>query len=384
MKRYLILCLFCVLGVLAAKATNVHTKSYAEPSKPVYGMQMWYAPLLGSNDKRAGNKKRLKQELDSLKALGVNTISVLAGTSFVSEPIDTTNLTYGRLVCLQEDESLLKGLDYVLNELRKRNMGAVVSITKQWNDANVSDERCKDFVQTLAKRKNSYSKIAYSTDNTIVAWQICDVPNVSRMDSLQNYILWCAKQAQLLKQSGMTQPVTIVYKPIVSCEAEDERLFQSVMGEKNFDMVSVSFNPQQLGWVVVGDLYNALGKVYNKVSNLLQTYVRIAQGIDKPFVLTDCAYPRTAMFTRPATNTDSRDSFFSFLKDEVNLNTQGDYSYLKGIMFNGWGGNARPTKDVWIKPYDFTSEYPDEQKGSYAIFDNDESTLRLLRSFFSK
>ena len=90
---------------------------------------MWYAAYLGSSSK-VGDRARLAKELDTLKAMGVNNLRVLA----VSEKSDinssvkpaTTN-GFGNY-----DESLLQGLDYLLVELAKRDMTVVLYFNNFW------------------------------------------------------------------------------------------------------------------------------------------------------------------------------------------------------------------------------------------------------------
>lgn len=386
MRRIIILFLLCMLCANIKSLCNnciSETDAFTPQNHVIRGMQMWYAPLIGSNEKKAENKKRFTTELDTLKALGVNTINVLAGAKFVPTPTDSLHLTAGHLTLMCNDEHLFKGLDFVLNELHKRQMKAIVSISQQWTDAS-DTAAISSFIKKMSERKNCYSKVLYQSDTTIVAWQICDAPYTQTKDSLQLYVDWCAKQAKLLKDSGLKQPIAIVYAPLDVTSNSDEQMFQNVMSYNCFDLVLVAFNPYRMRWVMPGDLYNALGKIYLKASDKIQTYMRIAQGLDKPFALCDCAYPRTAMFTRPNTNTDSRDAYFSYLLNLFADATQGDYAQFKGIVFNGWGGNVMQTKDMWQNPYDFTAEYPNETKGRYSIFSKDTSTLNVLRSFWGK
>ncbi len=385
MRRIIFLCLLNILSANVRTLGNdcmSEAYTYNPQSQTIKGMQMWYAPMIGSNEKKAENKKRLTAELDTLKAIGVNTISVLAGAKFVPTPTDSMHLTDGYLTLMGNDEHLLKGLDYVLNELHKRQMKAIISISQQWDNANNTDVSL--FVKKVIERKNCYSKVAYQSDTTIAAWQISDAFYTRSKDTLQLYVDWCVKQANLLKDCGFKQPIAIAYAPIDVTENSDEQMFQNVMSYDCFDLVFVALNPYKMRWVMPGDLYNALGKIYLKVSDKLQAYMRIAQGLDKPFALYDCAYPRTAMFTRPRTNTDSRDAYFTYLLNLYADTYSNNHSLFKGIVFNGWGGNVTQNKDSWVKPYDFTAEYPNETKGRYSIFNKDISTLNVLRSAWSK
>ena len=81
MRRIIILFLLCMLCANIKSLCNnciSETDAFTLQNHVIRGMQMWYAPLIGSNEKKAENKKRFTTELDTLKALGVNTINVLA------------------------------------------------------------------------------------------------------------------------------------------------------------------------------------------------------------------------------------------------------------------------------------------------------------------
>ena len=99
------------------------------------GVSMWYAPLLASEGKR--QRARLITELDSLQTLGVNTVSILAGASVsLPESVDSLRPSYGVLHTQIANEKLLRGLDFVLCELQKRKMRAVISLDREMPVSN--------------------------------------------------------------------------------------------------------------------------------------------------------------------------------------------------------------------------------------------------------
>lgn len=392
MKKYFIFILIVLCSLLNAKAGGVSMSfSITDDQKTgasdmsLRGMQMWYAPLLGSNDKKVHHIKRLRAELDSLKAVGVNTISILAGVDFVPSPTDSAHLTNGMLVGCCKEERILKGLDCVLGELSKRQMKAIVTIVRQWDDASQTDQAIEDFAQCLALRVNPATKQRLLSDPTIRFWQVSDAPYVKDQAALQPYMDWAAKQTKMMKRIGFTQPISIAYKPLSPQAEANEQPIEDILSRECFDAVALSFDPMSMGWLTVGELNNGLGRIYVRFTDILQMVMRMAQAYDKPFFLTDCAYPRTAMFTRPGTNTESRDNFFSFLQNTYSDLTEGNLrTPFLGMIFKGWGGNARPSTDLWTNPYDFTAEYPDETKGRYSIFTNDSTTIELLRNTWAK
>ena len=132
------------------------------------GVSMWYAPLLASEGKR--QRTRLITELDSLQTLGVNTVSILAGASVsLPESVDSLRPSYGVLHTQIANEKLLRGLDFVLCELQKRKMRAVISLDREMQFGEQYVEKYKQFAAHLLQRKSSLSGNLYSNDSTILA-----------------------------------------------------------------------------------------------------------------------------------------------------------------------------------------------------------------------
>jgi mannan endo-1,4-beta-mannosidase len=101
--------------------------------KPYFflGTNFWYGLNLGSKS-AGGNRERLLRELDRLQSLGVNNLRVVAG----SEGPDTE--PYRMVPALQPspgqyNADVAEGLDFLLDEMKKRNMRAVVCLADFWN-----------------------------------------------------------------------------------------------------------------------------------------------------------------------------------------------------------------------------------------------------------
>ena len=92
---------------------------------------MWYGPIIGSEG-FGGNRERLVRELDNLKALGLTNLRVLVGA-------DGPENMPGRTTPVLQPEpgvyndTLLRGLDFFLAELGKRDMQAVLFLSNAWS-----------------------------------------------------------------------------------------------------------------------------------------------------------------------------------------------------------------------------------------------------------
>ena len=143
MKK-LIYSLACVLGLGALSCGTKTTKQ--EPSgfvkvengeftldgKPYkyIGTNFWYGAILGSEG-RGGDRARLLRELDSLHALGLDNLRILAGgqgdrhiPSHIEPTLETAPGVY--------NDTILAGLDFLLSEMEKRGMKGVIYLNNAW------------------------------------------------------------------------------------------------------------------------------------------------------------------------------------------------------------------------------------------------------------
>ena len=94
------------------------------------GTNFWYGLNLGSKG-TGGDRKRLLRELDKLKSMGITNLRIMAA----SEGPDTE--PWRMKPALQKspgvyNQEVLDGLDFLLNEMGKRNMYAVVCLSNFW------------------------------------------------------------------------------------------------------------------------------------------------------------------------------------------------------------------------------------------------------------
>ena len=181
------------------------------------GTNFWYGAILGSEG-QGGDRARLEAELDTLKALGMTNLRVLVGGDG-PDGIPTR-------VCptLQKEpgvynDTIFRGLDYLLAEMAERNMKAVLYINNSWEWSGgygmylewagagkslipaevgykaycdyvaqfVTNEKAKnlfyDHVRHVVSRTNTVTGKPYKDDPAIFSWQIGNEPRCFRPDS---------------------------------------------------------------------------------------------------------------------------------------------------------------------------------------------------------
>jgi mannan endo-1,4-beta-mannosidase len=94
------------------------------------GTNFWYGPIIASEG-RGGNRERLHKELDTLKAIGVTNLRILVGSD------GPEGVAYKVEPVLQKEpgiynDTLLRGLDYLLDQMARRDMHAVLYFNNSW------------------------------------------------------------------------------------------------------------------------------------------------------------------------------------------------------------------------------------------------------------
>ena len=134
MKR-LVLLIAMVVSAFSMNAQFVQVKNgrFVRDGKPYYyvGTNFWYGAILASNG-QGGDRHRLHKELDRMKAMGIDNLRILVGSDGergiqASKVEPTLQVKPGVY-----NDSILDGLDYLLYEMQKRKMVAVLYLNNSW------------------------------------------------------------------------------------------------------------------------------------------------------------------------------------------------------------------------------------------------------------
>lgn len=340
-------------------------------------VSMWYAPLLGaSKDKR--DKQRLIEELDALQQMGVNVVEVLAGAKVESVATkDSTQRAQGILLTLVDDKACFRGMDFLLSELKRRNMWAVVSLDRQTCFDQQRQQKYGQFVERWLTHKSSLTNVAYKDDANILAWKVCDECKIGS-DSLQVYTTWTKECVRRIKQIDDNHLVIAAYAPLKQRDAEiDARSLSSFTAETGIDCAEVVLSPCEQGWINKGAIIEGLPHLFLQLDDRIAAYNREMRTTERPYTV--CVqYPRDASFTRPGTSCGARETFYEYVGLKVG-ECRSEEESLIGWSIKGWGGQAQPNSlGVWDNIAQYTSEYPDEVKGQYSVFCADKQTIDVL------
>ena len=115
-----------------SKFVVVKDGHFEKAGKPYYfvGTNFWYGAILGSEG-QGGNRQRLCQELDLMKQMGIDNLRILVGsdgergvTTKVEPTLQVAPGVY--------NDTILAGLDFLMQEMGKRQMVAVLYLNNSW------------------------------------------------------------------------------------------------------------------------------------------------------------------------------------------------------------------------------------------------------------
>ena len=421
----IVLLIFSSIRIQAQDFVKVKGKQFEIGGKRYcfLGTNLWYGCNLGSLG-AGGDRERLVRELDHLKSLGISNVRVLGaseGAQFntVRPSLQPKPGEY--------DEELLKGLDFLLAELAKRGMYAVIYLNNYWvwsggmsqyvawgenrdvpnpfKEGNNWDEfmrysakfyRNKEanqqyriYIEMLVSRINSCSGLCYRDDPAIMAWQLANEPRPG--DGLwgeANFAVfreWIDETATFIKVLDPNHLVSTGNEGTAG-SMWSEKLYRDIHRSENIDYMTVHL------WILNWRWYDPLHarKTYPKAEKQALKYLRqhidFADELGKPLILEEFGIPRDRHSYFPAATTKYRDRFFSQIFSTIYKNAKQS-GPLTGSNFWTWSGEGLPRdpQDArWIDGDPLTGDPPQEPQGRNSVFDHDESTLKILRNFAEK
>ncbi len=395
---------------------SVKNGQFIRNGKPYYyvGANFWYGAILGSEG-TGGNRKRLCQELDSLKALGVNNLRVLVGAdgkSGVPTKVEPTLQTAPGVY----NDTILAGLDYLLMEMGKRDMLAVLYLNNSWEwsggygqylewagfgkipvpaidgyeafmnyvkqfpQSEVAKRLFSNYVNDIVTRTNRYTGKRYTDDPTIMSWQIGNEPRAFSQDNKEAFADWLEKAATQLDSLAPRQLISTGSEGKAGCE-EDISLFERIHQNEHIDYLTIHIWPYNWGWVSEDSLQQKLDNAKQKTEKYITEHLSVAERCGKPMVIEEFGYPRDGFKFEKHAPTVARDSYYESVFGLINKHARTG-GLLAGCNFWAWGGSASlPTgHDYWKPGDDYTGDPAQEAQGLNSVFSTDSTTLSLIRN----
>lgn len=413
--------LFACSLVYAQKFVSVKNTQFTRNNKPYYyiGANYWYGGMLALEKDNTRGKERLKKELDFLKSKGVNNLRVLAG----SEGRGLVNGVERVKPTFQPEQGefnpdILEGLDYLLFEMGKRKMVAVLFLSNNWewsggflqylnwnkviSDSTMQSKMswdglrdntskfyscipCKEDynkqLNLILKHKNKYTGRTYINEPAIMAWELANEPRPMRTAAVEAYKEWTSSVAAYIKSIDKNHLVTLGTEGIMGTD-ESAALFADVHTPAQIDYLTLHIWPKNWGWFTGTAINDQLPQVISKSDDYIKQHEVIAKQIHKPLVIEEFGLPREDHSFDIAASTKSRDAYFKSIFELIKQSKLAAGS-IAGCNIWAFGGTARPIPGqlFWKEGDDFMGDPPQEEQGLNSVFDSDTSTWNIIRSF---
>lgn len=388
---------------------------FVRDGKPYYfvGANFWYGAILGSEGE-GGDRKRLHRELDFLKSIGVNNLRVLVGAdgkngvkTRVEPSLQTAPGVY--------NDTILDGLDYFMNELRKRDMTAVLYLNNSWEwsggysvylqwsghgDAVVPAvdgwpaymEYVKQFPQSdsaqalfanhvnyIVSRTNRYNQLKYVDDPTLMSWQIGNEPRAFADENKAPFARWMSDVAAQIKSIDPNHLVSSGSEGSWGCE-NDMALYEQIHADPNIGYLNIHIWPYNWGWVKADSLTELLPHAKENTRKYIDAHTAVARKYRKPIVLEEFGFPRDGLRFCKEAPTTARDEYYRYVFDLIRQDRESGGPFA-GCNFWAWGGFAELNSGhvFWERGDDYTGDPAQEEQGLNSVFATD-STIEIIRT----
>ncbi|MBP7359195.1 MAG: cellulase family glycosylhydrolase [Prevotella sp.] len=414
-KILLLIITFFMAMPLSANNTfvKVYQGHFLRDGKPYYyvGTNFWYGAILGSTG-QGGNRKRLCAELDKMKSMGIDNLRILVGADgergIKTKVEPTLQIKPGVY-----NDTILEGLDYLLQQMGKRNMLAVLYLNNSWEWSGgygfylqyagegkaprpdeagypaymnfvrkyaTSEEAHQLFykyVNFILNRTNRYTHRKYVDDPAIMSWQIGNEPRAFGKEELEPFVKWLSEASSLIRSIDKNHLVSIGSEGAWGCEG-DYNVYEKICADKNIDYCNVHLWPYNWGWAKKDSLIENLDRSCRNTKEYIDRHLTICSKLNKPLVMEEFGYPRDGFSFSPYSTTKGRDGYYKYVFSLVADNAKSGGNFA-GCNFWGWGGMAKPTHENWNVGDDYCGDPAQEQQGLNSVFSSDTSTLFIVK-----
>ncbi|NBP70235.1 MAG: mannanase [Cytophagia bacterium] len=429
--RFLLLTLL-VVGITSLSAQDKFVKvkdgGFTIEGKPYHfiGANMWYGCYLGSS-KVPGGRERLIRELDFLQKEGITNLRVLGASESSLFPnhfpftIQTAPAQY--------DEEVLEGLDFLLAEMGKRNMKAVVYLNNYWNwsggmgqyltwsDPDLAasvpfnperkwekemalstyfysnEDAQKNFrlyITNLINRKNKFTSTSYKDDPTIMAWQLCNEPRPG-MDgehgesNISPFMQWIDGTAAYIHSLDKNHLVSSGSEGKMGA-IQNLAYYEQSHASKHIDYLTLHIWAKNWQWFDAERPAATIERSKRNAVEYLNIHAELATKMNKPLVIEEFGLDRDNKSLKPGSAAKLRDAYFETLFRSMLLQMKAGKT-IAGANFWAWGGEGSPMTEIKVENVNAATYVGDpfvEPQGLNSVFAADKRTLKIIRKYNRK
>lgn len=379
------------------------------------GFNVWYACYLGAT--REG-QERLLRELDTLKSYGFDNLRILGGSE--KSPFNRSLPVAFQTSAGTYNDSLLRGLDFVLAEMGKRKMYAVVYLNNYWQWSggmsqyvnwskgdSVSDtdgdfkrmmnysarfyadsganDLFRNYIKMLVNRTNTYSNLKYKNDPAIMAWELANEPRPGPdgpdgEKNIEDFIAWNHKTSAWIHSIDPNHLVTTGSEGTIGSIQKDE-YFLRTLNDPSIDFATFHLWAKNWGWFDANRIDSTLPASISNAREYINLHIALARKLGKPITMEEFGLDRDSSKTQPFTSVNARNQYF---KSVLELFTDSTLANAPFAGVNVWalGGYGQPTP--WEKVMDnagaFLGDPFGEAQGLNSVYISDTSTMNILYS----
>jgi len=399
---------------------TVKGTEFYKGGKPYHyiGANYWYGALMAA--KSGGDRQRLAAELDKLKADGIDNLRILVGAEGGTQDFTVTPALQPKQG--EYDNNQLDGLDFLLSEMRKRNMYAVLYLNNNWEwsggmaqylewngygtlpNPNIKPNtwpqfmdyvkqfhKCKPCQEAFTKhikyilgRTNAYSKVKYTDDNTIMAWQIANEPRVFTADNEQAFTTWLNDVVNVIDSLDGNHFICTGSEGKAG-SADDIAIFERTHNNPKIDYLTMHIWPKNWSWYKHDAAKETLPVAITKTIDYIDEHIKVAQRLNKPIVLEEFGLPREGESLDRKSSVAERDAFYKAIFERLAKSVANKEAFT-ALNFWGYAGTGanNPANGKWKNGDAFTADPPQEPQGLNSVFDTDTSTLKMIKDFNKK
>jgi mannan endo-1,4-beta-mannosidase len=382
------------------------------------GTNLWYGCYL-SDAALPGGRARLVRELDRLQSIGATNIRLLAGSE--TSPLVGAIARGITRAPRDWDEELLRGLDFCLAEMARRDMHAILFLSNYWQWSGsfaqyvrwitgetipdpdlpkiaagdwgafmrfsarlyttpAANQLYLDFASHLIERRNTVNGRLYRDDPTIMTWELANEPRPGTddaNDAVPVFCKWVDATARFIHSQDPNHLVCTGSEGIWGCLKKPE-VFVKAHETPAIDYVTVHMWLKNWGWLTdpkLGPEFEvAAGKARDHVE---QHTVLATDTLKKPLVLEEFGLPRDHEKYEPEAPATARDEYYRRMFDQVAESCKAGRA-LQGANFWTWAGEGRAGNTNPYSTGTLTGDPFCEPQGLNSVFDTDKSTLAVV------
>lgn len=404
---------------------SVKGNKFVKNGAPYYfmGTNFWFGCYIGSPGE-SGDRGRLERELDFLVENNITNLRVLASSE--ESTIKNSLKPAVQNKPGEYNEQLLEGLDFLISEMGKRGMHAVIFLNNYWEwsggfsqyeawfgkdtaldlgDPKVpwpkwnehvsafysnkeANKYFRKFIESIITRKNKFNGLYYYEDPTIMTWQLANEPRPGTGEAgvrnLPNFYNWIDETAAFIHELAPNQLVTTGNEGAMG-SLNSEEFYAKAHSSANIDYLTFHLWAKNWRWIDVENMSGTYDAAEKNAVDYIDAHVRLVDELNKPITLEEFGFPRDDEKYDPGSETTFRDKYYKTIFEQAYKNASAG-GPLGGTNFWTWGGEGRTAHSdfKWRKGDAFMGDPPQEPQGLNSVLNSDQSTLKLISDYGKK